>query len=115
MDRIGHGDQRRFFHGLGLAAGGQRARGSTVPLFHGGRANRFQFVWTNVPPGAYSLTAVATDNAGLQTTSLAANINVTTNLPEPQVRLVNPPSGAEFPDLAAHQCLCRRGRSRRGG
>ncbi|MGA2748668.1 MAG: Ig-like domain-containing protein [Verrucomicrobiota bacterium] len=79
----------------------RQSNGSTAPVFRGDRASRFQFVWTNVPPGAYSLTAVATDNAGLQTTSSVVSITVTTNLPEPRVRLVNPVAGAEFPDLAA--------------
>jgi len=59
-----------------------------------------QFVWTNVPRGAYSLTAVAIDNAGLQTTSDAMDIQVTTNLPVPHVRIITPVNGAEFPDLA---------------
>jgi hypothetical protein len=53
-----------------------------------------------VPPGAYALTAVATDNAGLQTTSAAVDITVTTNLPVPQVRIINPANGADFPDQA---------------
>jgi len=43
---------------------------------------------------------VATDNAGLQTTSKAVDITVATNLPMPQVRIINPAKGAEFPDQA---------------
>ena len=75
--------------------------GSILPVWlPGHRVNRYQFVWTNVPPGNYALTAVATDNAGLQTTSAAINIVVTTNLPTPVVRIVSPAPGAEFPDLA---------------
>jgi chitinase len=66
----------------------------------GARLNRFQFVWTNVPPDSYALKAVATDNAGLQTTSATVNITVTTNLPVPYVRIINPVNGAEFPDQA---------------
>jgi hypothetical protein len=57
-------------------------------------------VWTNVPPGNYDLTAVATDSAGLQTTSSPVSINVITNLPVPQVRIINPGNGAQFPDQA---------------
>jgi hypothetical protein len=78
----------------------RESHGSVVPVLPGARLNRFQFVWTDVPPGAYSLEAVATDNAGLQTTSKAVDITVTTNLPVPQVRIINPAQGAEFPDQA---------------
>jgi hypothetical protein len=70
-------------------------------LVYGSRPSRFQFVWTNVPSGNYDLTAVATDNAGLQTTSSPISIDVTTNLPVPQVRIINPGNGAQFPDQAA--------------
>lgn len=70
------------------------------PVLLGNHMNRYQFVWTNVQPGDYALTAVATDNAGLQTTSAATDIAVTTNLPVPAVRIVSPLAGAEFPDLA---------------
>ncbi|HZM06729.1 MAG TPA: Ig-like domain-containing protein, partial [Candidatus Saccharimonadales bacterium] len=61
-------------------------------------SDRYQFVWTNVPPGSYALTATATDNAGLQTTTPPATITVSTNLPVPEVRMVNPVDGAEFSD-----------------
>jgi hypothetical protein len=69
-------------------------------ILSGNHVSRYQFVWTNVMPGDYALTAIATDNAGLQTTSDAINITVTTNLPVPVVRIVSPRSGAVFPDLA---------------
>jgi Bacterial Ig domain len=78
----------------------RESHGSVVPVLPGARLNRFQFVWTDVPPGAYSLQAVATDNAGLQTISEAVDITVTTNLPMPQVRIINPAKGAKFPDQA---------------
>ena len=78
----------------------REARGSVVPVLPGERLNRFQFVWTNVPPGAYALEAVALDNAGLQTTSAPVDITVTTNLPAPEVRIINPVKGAVFPDEA---------------
>jgi len=71
-----------------------------MPALPGLRVNRYQFVWTNVQPGTYALTAVATDNAGLQTTSAAVHITVTTNVPRPYVRIINPANGAEFPDQA---------------
>jgi hypothetical protein len=79
----------------------RESHGSVLPTLPGGaRDNRFQFVWTNVPSGAYTLTAVATDNAGLQTTSDAVDIQVTTNLPVPNVRIINPVRGSQFPDQA---------------
>jgi hypothetical protein len=71
----------------------------TLP-WRGRHESRFEFVWTNVPPGDYALTALATDNAGLQTTSSAVDVSVSTNLPAPMVRIVNPEAGTEFPDLA---------------
>jgi hypothetical protein len=77
----------------------RESHGSIVPGWAGSHVNRYQFVWTNVPAGSYALTAVATDNAGLQTTSAAIDIAVSTNLPSPQVRIVSPATGAEFPDL----------------
>jgi hypothetical protein len=89
----------------------REAHGLTVPELHGGWARQFQFVWTNVPPRTYALTAVATDNAGLQTTSETRQISVTTNLPEPRVRIVNPPKGADFPDGAAIHIYAAAGES----
>ena len=76
------------------------SHGSVLPALPGARASRYLFVWTNVSPGEYVLTAAATDNAGLQTTSAAVDITVTTNLPIPQVRIINPASRADFPDQA---------------
>jgi len=78
----------------------RESHGSVMPVPPGKRVNRFQFVWTDVPPGPYTLTAVATDNAGLQSTSAVVDIQVTTNLPVPKVRIINPASGADFPDQA---------------
>ena len=41
----------------------------------------FEFVWSNVPPGAYALTAKAYDNAGASATSAARNVVVQIGLP----------------------------------
>jgi hypothetical protein len=87
----------------------RESHGSIVPVIPGLRVMRFQFVWTNVPPGKYSLTAVATDNAGLRTTSEAVTIEVTTNLPVPKVRIINPARGAEFPGMAPINLLAAAG------
>jgi ABC-type cobalamin transport system permease subunit len=43
--------------------------------------NPFYFVWTNVPAGDYTLTAVATDSAGIMATSPPISIYIVTNLP----------------------------------
>jgi hypothetical protein len=85
------------------------SHGAMTPIFPRAFESRYQFVWTNVPVGAYNLTAVATDNAGLQTTSDSVTITVTTNLPAPQVRIVNPGKGAEFSDLSAINLLAAAG------
>jgi hypothetical protein len=46
-------------------------------------ASPFTFVWSNVPAGAYTLTAVATNNVGVATTSAAAAVTVSAAAPAP--------------------------------
>ncbi|HZM03316.1 MAG TPA: Ig-like domain-containing protein [Candidatus Saccharimonadales bacterium] len=46
--------------------------------------NPFPIIWSNVPAGAYSLTAVVVDNAGNTATTAPVNITVT-NVPTPVV------------------------------
>lgn len=53
----------------------------------------YVFIWNSVAPGTYSLTAIATDNAGATTTS--APMSVTVNVP-PTVSITNPASGTVF-------------------
>ncbi len=51
--------------------------------------NPFFLLWSNVPAGNYTLTAVATDSAGIMATSPPVNIYVVTSLP-PVVRIYAP-------------------------
>ena len=53
----------------------------------------YNYNWSNVPAGAYNLTAIATDNLGAATTSSAVNINVVSDVP-PTVSLTSPANGA---------------------
>lgn len=54
----------------------------------------YAFAWTDPAPGSYTLTAVATDGQGAQTTSAARTITVeAANLP-PTVHLTSPANGA---------------------
>ena len=46
-------------------------------LVGSGTSSPYSFNWTNVPAGSYALSAKATDNTGLQTTSSAVNVTVT--------------------------------------
>jgi hypothetical protein len=75
----------------------RRGQTGLPPILSAPQNSPFTTVWTNVPPGAYLLTAVATDNTGLQTTSAPVNITVTTNLPVPEVRIAAPSNGSTFP------------------
>jgi hypothetical protein len=51
--------------------------------------------WTNVAAGTYTVTAVATDNAGDTTTSAAVHLSVTSNA-APTVSVTSPSEGANF-------------------
>src|SRR3954464_4927731 len=57
----------------------------------------YQLTWSNVPAGTYSLTAVATDDAGATTTSSAVSITVNAppNAP-PTVSLTSPAAASTF-------------------
>lgn len=62
----------------------------------------YSVVWTDVGPGSYSLTAVATDNQGASTTSSAVTIRV--NAP-PAAALTSPVPGASFTAPATIQLI----------
>jgi hypothetical protein len=56
----------------------------------------FAVAWENVAAGAYQLTAVATDAAGVSTTSAPIGINVMQPNTAPLVNLTSPTSGQRF-------------------
>ncbi len=63
--------------------------------------NLSSLYWSNVVAGSYTLTAVATDNSGAQTTSEPINISVITPPPPPTnvpptVRITNPTNNSTF-------------------
>lgn len=55
----------------------------------------YSVTWSNVPPGTYTLTAVATDNDGLNSTSAPVSIKVLPP-PQPEVAIVKPQNGETF-------------------
>ncbi|MBI1177607.1 hypothetical protein GC207_09230 [bacterium] len=55
----------------------------------------FEFTWTKVSPGSYSLTAVATDDGGLSSTSAPVSLTINASLGTPY-GLVNRPAAAAF-------------------
>src|ERR1017187_3148890 len=73
---------------------------ASVMLTNTGAANPFFLLWSNVPAGSYTLTAVATDAANLTATSAPVNITVATPPPPPPVRpavyIYSPTNGAMF-------------------
>lgn len=67
----------------------------------GSSINPFYIYWTNVPIGAYDLTALATDNKGASTLSVPIHVTVHTPPPPPTnylpvVRISSPPNGAMY-------------------
>jgi hypothetical protein len=72
----------------GFTSIGIVTNGSGVLLTNTSQANPFLLLWSNVPPGNYTLTAVATDHAGLMATSPPVTIHVLTNIPPPPVPFV---------------------------
>lgn len=62
----------------------------------------YGFMWRNVPAGKYTLTAVATDNSGLTTTSEPIYINVEHNKP-PVISFIKPQPNETYTSLATVQ------------
>lgn len=67
----------------------------------GEAAAPFQFTWSNMAAGSYTLTAVATDNSGGKTTSAPVTITVNNSALPPTVALTAPVQGAVFTELAS--------------
>ncbi len=86
---------------LALAATASDSDGSIskVEFFQGSTllgtdtTSPYSFTWSNVPAGNYVLTAKATDNKGIATTSTAVNVTVDT---APAVSLTAPANNAVF-------------------
>jgi len=55
----------------------------------------YNFIWSNVSSGTYSLTAIATDNNNATTASSAVSVSVVTNNP-PTVSLASPANNATY-------------------
>jgi uncharacterized delta-60 repeat protein len=55
----------------------------------------YNFIWRDVPAGNYTLTAKATDNLGLVTTSAAVHISIVSNK-APTVRIIKPHNNQSF-------------------
>ena len=55
----------------------------------------YSFVWSNLPAGSFSLTAKATDNKGMSTTSSAITINVKEVI-IPEIIIITPVQNQEF-------------------
>ncbi|HSY19719.1 MAG TPA: Ig-like domain-containing protein, partial [Candidatus Acidoferrales bacterium] len=60
------------------------------------QGNPLFITWSNVPPGAYALTAVASDSAGMMVTSAPVNITVSNPVVRPSVYIYSPTNGAKF-------------------
>ncbi len=64
--------------------------------FLGGTNNPPYTVTANLASGSHALTAVATDNLGLSTTSAVVNVTVNVGNAAPSVTITNPPDNAVF-------------------
>ncbi|EEF60252.1 Ig-like domain-containing protein [Pedosphaera parvula] len=73
---------------------------SGILLTNSTQANPFEFGWSNVTVGTYTLTAIATDSAGLTATSAPISVTVKSPAPPPPVpfaiRLLYPTNNQTF-------------------
>jgi hypothetical protein len=65
----------------------------------------YSLTWSNVAAGTHALTAVATDNAGLSSTSAPVKITVLPP-PQPKVEITNPENGKTFHNAPSNIELC---------
>jgi len=91
-----------FFEGtnsLGIVTNQPAATSAALPPF--------SLVWSNVPPGRYVLTALATDNAGAITLSCPVEIQVVPEVVPPEVNLltVDPEAAETLPGTPANPAL----------
>jgi len=82
-----YGNGKDLGRGLMVVLDPPGVNGVTGPVYF--------FNWTNVALGDYALTAVATDNGGLSTTS-APPVNIRVLPPPPLVKITSPTNGAMF-------------------
>jgi hypothetical protein len=80
-------------------------RGST--LIGSDTTSPYSIAWNNVPAGSYSLTAVATDNAGATRTSTAVSITVNGTAPRPTT-VVFVPSTSHATGVTSYSVALRR-------
>jgi len=78
---------------LGVVTNGPMGLGGLEPGWR--PVAYFCLAWTNVPPGAYALTATAKDLGGNMVTSSVVDISVVTNFP-PRVAITKPRDGADI-------------------
>lgn len=66
-----------------------------------GPANTYTFAWNGAAGGSHSITAIATDNLGVSTTSAPVTVNVTCSInTAPSISLASPQSGQVVPTTA---------------
>jgi Bacterial Ig domain len=69
----------------------------TVAFYNGSTklGNGPLYSWNNIPAGTYTITAVATDNYGVSTTSAPVTLIITADVP-PTVAITSPANGSTF-------------------
>lgn len=101
-DFDGHVVTVEFFegtHSLGIVTNQPSVASAVLPPF--------SLVWSNVPPGRYVLTAVATDNGGATTRSCPVEIKVVPQVVPPEVNLLtlDPEAAETLPGTPANPAL----------